>query len=75
MDLNKFPRGARTAKLCSLEMLKTDGSVPTLNLFKQKRTKGWWPFSAKNENNEPMLQVGSYRCGSISSCDSVTHSV
>ena len=57
MDLNKFPRGARTAKLCSLEMLKTDGSVPTLNLFKQKRTKGWWPFSAKNENNEPMLQV------------------
>ena len=38
-------------------MLRTDGSVPTLNLFKQKRTKGWWPFSAKNENNEPMLQA------------------
>ena len=28
-----------------------------MNLFKQKRTKGWWPFSAKNDNNEQMLQV------------------
>ena len=41
-------------------MLRTDGSVPTLNLFKQKRTKGWWPFSAKNENNEPMLQARTF---------------
>ena len=58
MDLTKFPRGARSAKLCSLDMLRTDGSVPTINLFKQKRTKGWWPFSAKNDNNEIMLQAG-----------------
>ena len=43
---------------CNLEMLKTDGSVPTINLFKQKRTKGWWPFSAKNDDNEIMLQAG-----------------
>ena len=70
MDLNKFPRGARTAKLCSLEMLKTDGSVPTLNLFKQKRTKGWWPFSAKNENNEPMLQVPLVVTLSLTQCKS-----
>ena len=82
MDLTKFPRGARSAKLCSLNMLRswklkveiwntcsglsswklkdlrrsfnrnllmsfsfnsslirTDGTVPTMNLFKQKRTK------------------------------------
>ena len=57
MDLTKFPRGARSAKLCTLDMLKTDGTVPTMNLFKQKRTKGWWPFYAKDENDELMLQV------------------
>ena len=57
LDLNKFPRGARSASLCTLDMLRTDGSVPTINLFKMKRTKGWWPFSAKNVNNEQMLQV------------------
>ena len=56
MDLTKFPRGARTAKLCTLDMLRTDGSVPTINLFKQKRTKGWWPFAAKDGNNELTLQ-------------------
>ena len=57
LDLNKFPRGAKTAKQCNLGMLKTDGSVPTMNLFKQKRTKGWWPMYAKDENDELILQV------------------
>ena len=56
LDLNKFPRGAKTAKQCNLEMLKTDGTVPTMNLFKQKRTKGWWPMYAKDENDELILQ-------------------
>ena len=56
LDLCKFPRGAKTAKQCNLGMLKTDGTVPTLNLFKQKRTKGWWPMYAKDENDELMLQ-------------------
>ena len=35
-------------KQCSLDMLKTDGSVPMMNLFKQKRTKGWWPMYIKD---------------------------
>ena len=56
LDLCKFPRGAKTAKQCNLGMLRTDGSVPTMNLFKQKRTKGWWPMYAKDENDELMLQ-------------------
>ncbi|XP_061418483.1 otoferlin isoform X4 [Lethenteron reissneri] len=52
LDLNRFPRGAKTSKLCSLDMLKTDGSVPMISIFKQKRIKGWWPFAARNENDE-----------------------
>jgi len=32
-------------------MLKTDGSVPQMSLFKQKRVKGWWPFVVKNDDD------------------------
>ncbi|KAI4470846.1 fer-1-like [Holotrichia oblita] len=39
LDLNRFPRGAKSSKLCTLDMLKTDGSVPMINIFKQKRFK------------------------------------
>ncbi|XP_057656510.1 otoferlin-like isoform X1 [Diorhabda carinulata] len=55
LDLNKFPRGAKSSKLCSLDMLKTDGSVPMINIFKQKRVKGWWPFFVKKDNEEMEL--------------------
>lgn len=58
LDLNRFPRGAKNSKLCSLSMLKTDGSVPTVNIFKQKRIKGWWPFYVKKENEDMELTVG-----------------
>lgn len=49
MDLHRIPRPPKDAKNCSLDLLMTDGSVPVLNLFKQKRCKGWWPFEAKDE--------------------------
>ncbi|XP_046390175.1 otoferlin-like isoform X2 [Ischnura elegans] len=55
LDLNRFPRGAKSSKLCTLDMLKTDGSVPMVNIFKQKRVKGWWPFYIKKENEEMEL--------------------
>jgi hypothetical protein len=35
-------------------MLKTDGSVPQMSLFKHKRVKGWWPFAVKNDGEEEM---------------------
>ena len=57
LDLNHCPRGAKTVKQCSLDMLKTDGSVPMMNLFKQKRTKGWWPMYIKTDNDVCELQV------------------
>ena len=59
LDLNRFPRGAKTVKQCTLDMLKTDGSVPMINLFKQKRTKGWWPMYIKTDNEGLLLQVSS----------------
>lgn len=60
LDLNRFPRGAKNSKLCTLNMLKTDGSVPTVNIFKQKRVKGWWPFYIKKENDDMELTVTVY---------------
>ncbi|KOB67239.1 Otoferlin [Operophtera brumata] len=55
LDLNRFPRGAKSAKLCTLEMLCSDGAVPTINIFKQKRVRGWWPFYIKRDTEEMEL--------------------
>ncbi|XP_042243483.1 otoferlin-like isoform X3 [Homarus americanus] len=55
LDLNRFPRGAKNSKMCTLNMLKTDGTVPMVNIFKQRRVKGWWPFYIKKENEEMEL--------------------
>ena len=57
LDLNRFPRGAKNSKQCTLEMLKTDGSVPMISIFKQRRVKGWWPFYIKKENEEMEITV------------------
>ncbi|XP_059972637.1 otoferlin isoform X1 [Mesoplodon densirostris] len=52
LDLNRFPRGAKTAKQCSMEMATGEVDVPLASIFKQKRIKGWWPLLARNENDE-----------------------
>ncbi|KAK2884131.1 hypothetical protein Q8A67_017768 [Cirrhinus molitorella] len=52
LDLNKFPRGAKTAKQCSLDMVLKEHELPSISIFKQKRVKGWWPFVARDENDE-----------------------
>ncbi|NXE55908.1 OTOF protein, partial [Dromaius novaehollandiae] len=52
LDLNRFPRGAKTAKQCSLEMVTNEAELPVVSIFKQKRVKGWWPFVARDENDE-----------------------
>uniref|UniRef100_A0A8C8B5A7 Otoferlin n=1 Tax=Otus sunia TaxID=257818 RepID=A0A8C8B5A7_9STRI len=44
LDLNRFPRGAKTSKQCSLEMVTNEAELPMVSIFKQKRVKGWWPF-------------------------------
>ncbi|XP_035279805.1 otoferlin isoform X6 [Anguilla anguilla] len=52
LDLNRFPRGAKTAKQCSIAMVASELELPTVSIFKQKRVKGWWPFVARDENDE-----------------------
>uniref|UniRef100_A0A672YWU7 C2 domain-containing protein n=1 Tax=Sphaeramia orbicularis TaxID=375764 RepID=A0A672YWU7_9TELE len=49
LDLHGFPRGAKTAKLCKVDML-TDGTE-RISIFQQKRARGWctYPLVSKNE--------------------------
>ena len=39
-------------------MVKTDGSIPMINLFKQKRTKGWWPLYIKTDDRSAEEEGG-----------------
>uniref|UniRef100_A0A3Q3G455 Otoferlin n=1 Tax=Kryptolebias marmoratus TaxID=37003 RepID=A0A3Q3G455_KRYMA len=52
LDLNRFPRGAKTPKQCTIEMVTNEAEMPMVSIFKQKRIKGWWPFVARNEDDE-----------------------
>ena len=53
LDLNKMPKGTKTAKSCGIELAETDNkNVPTISLFKLRRFKGWWPFVNKNDQDE-----------------------
>ena len=57
IDLNRFPRGAKSTRRCGLDMLKTDGSVRQMSIFRNRRVKGWWPFTRKNDDQEFELTV------------------
>ena len=57
LDLNRFPRGAKTPKQCTIEMVTNEAEMPMVSIFKQKRIKGWWPFVARNEEDEFELTV------------------
>lgn len=65
LDLNRFPRGAKTPKQCKIEMVTNQSEMPLVSIFKQKRIKGWWPFVARNEEDDEFeLTVGDEAQGS-----------
>ena len=55
LDLNRIPKPVKNPKNCVLGMLATDRSVPTLNLFKNKRCRGWWPMFAKGKDEMELV--------------------
>uniref|UniRef100_A0A8K9V5Q4 Fer-1 like family member 6 n=1 Tax=Oncorhynchus mykiss TaxID=8022 RepID=A0A8K9V5Q4_ONCMY len=52
LDLHGFPRGAKSAKACKMDMLMD--SVETISIFQQKRSRGWWPFVKAGELTVPI---------------------
>ncbi|GFY74838.1 otoferlin [Trichonephila inaurata madagascariensis] len=55
LDLNQFPRGAHSSRQCTLNMLKKDGSVPQISIFKNLRVRGWWPICQRISKGELIL--------------------
>ncbi|XP_074941861.1 fer-1-like protein 6 [Phalacrocorax aristotelis] len=49
LNLNGFPRAAKTAKSCNLEMVVAAGAENKISIFQQKRVRGWWPFVKAGE--------------------------
>ncbi|XP_026768886.3 fer-1-like protein 6 isoform X3 [Pangasianodon hypophthalmus] len=47
LDLHWFPRGAKKAKECKMDMLNNHSE--NISIFQQKRAKGWWPFVKADE--------------------------
>lgn len=33
-------------------MVTNEAEMPMVSIFKQKRIKGWWPFVARNEDDD-----------------------
>jgi hypothetical protein len=52
-----MPRGAKTAKSCTLDLMKQDGSIPQVSFFKMKHMKGFWPFIVNTEEEVAELAV------------------
>ncbi|KAL3320563.1 hypothetical protein Ciccas_000767 [Cichlidogyrus casuarinus] len=55
--ISRIPRGAKTAASCGLHQLEKDGSVPTINMFHNKRYRGFWPCVAIDEDDPNQLNV------------------
>lgn len=56
-----MPRGKKLARTCNADQMinKKDSKSPRstrwFSLFEQKKTRGWWPFLAKNMHGEVTL--------------------
>ncbi|XP_074002093.1 fer-1-like protein 6 [Numenius arquata] len=49
LNLNGFPRAAKTAKRCDLGMVTAASEENKISIFQQKRVRGWWPFIKAGE--------------------------
>ena len=58
LDLNNMPRGAKEGSDCTADMAANDTKCPMTSLFKQRRMRGFWPFTVKNETTHELELVG-----------------
>jgi len=60
LDLNRLTRGAKSSNKCTLKLAEDENNsedIPMISLFKQRRIKGWWPFTAKNDQDQLEITV------------------
>ncbi len=46
-------------------MVLNEQDMPMVNIFKQKRIKGWWPFVARDENDEMEITVSDLHINTV----------
>uniref|UniRef100_A0AAR5QBP0 C2 domain-containing protein n=1 Tax=Dendroctonus ponderosae TaxID=77166 RepID=A0AAR5QBP0_DENPD len=56
LELARMPRGARSSKKCDLSIMEPNAKKS--NLFKLRRTKGWWPFQATDRKTQQTMLGG-----------------
>ncbi|XP_050311727.1 otoferlin isoform X2 [Anthonomus grandis grandis] len=56
LELARMPRGARSANKCNLSIMEP--TAKKINLFKIRRTKGWWPFKATHTATGEQVIMG-----------------
>jgi len=62
LNLSRLIRGAKSPSACKLSML-TNKNRAKVNLFKEKRHRGWWPFfSFDPVKNTTKLTVSILMC-------------
>ncbi|XP_019498975.1 PREDICTED: fer-1-like protein 6 [Hipposideros armiger] len=49
MNLNSFPRAAKSAKACVISKFENTNEENKISIFQQKRVRGWWPFAKSKE--------------------------
>ncbi|XP_077023714.1 fer-1-like protein 6 [Tamandua tetradactyla] len=49
MNLNSFPRAAKSAKACELSKFENASEESKISIFQQKRVRGWWPLAKSKE--------------------------
>lgn len=66
LDLNGFPRAAKTAKSCDLGTVVAASEENKISIFQQKRIRGWWPFIKAGELTvSSSLQINRFSLGPI----------
>ncbi|KAL1517880.1 hypothetical protein ABEB36_001586 [Hypothenemus hampei] len=56
LDLSRMPRPARASNNCNLSIFEPNAKK--INLFKLRRTRGWWPFQAKQSDKQQRTVLG-----------------
>lgn len=70
LNLNGFPRAAKTAKSCDVGMIVAASEENRISIFQQKRVRGWWPFIKAGELTVgSSLQMNSFSLGLICSAE------
>ncbi|CAH1957374.1 unnamed protein product [Acanthoscelides obtectus] len=56
LELSRLKRGAKTSKKCNLKLL--DKRAPVINLFRIRRTRGWWVFKNYHQKTGTNICAG-----------------